>query len=345
MGAFGIFPTPYFPLIAGTVATSVAISVSLTFQPKEVLKDPDNRKKVPWLFLYMNLIVGSCTLYTFYVALFAGVDGLWQTVVAAMLTIVKFAIKYATRAVSRRLDNPDFIHGTALYTDIAGTCVSSIIFINVNAFETFLVLLAIDTAINLKHCLQIIHAVTESRKEQQQRILRRVRVCRGDARTCAVALVEMKEGTLSPQLVELCGALFFGEVTESIVPLIMGCSSWVLYNLPNCNRNWITYMWQNSEADFNQGMRYVLLDCSVQLVLLFTLLRYIQFKFGVPIAHVGVSIMNKDKVIFLLVMIACGSFYFMVFTDHAGVDTSFQFAWLQPNYNTTKLVRYDRPCS
>jgi len=257
---------------------------------------------------------------------------------------VKYIVKNLTAAIARRLDNPDFAHGTALYTDLAGTCVSTIIFVNVNQIQTFLLLLTIDTGINLKHCLRILQVVSKNQREKHQRIVRSLCVSRRDAQACAAALQELKNEPLTPHLVELCGELYFAELTESVVPLIMGFSAWIVYNYPNCNRRWITYMWQNTESDFNNGMSYVLLDCAVQLLLLFTLLWYMQFKVNIPIAHVGSAIMNKDKYLFVWTMLGVCVFFFLIFIDHAGVDTAFQFDWLRPGFNASAIIRLNRPC-
>jgi len=296
------------------------------------------------VFLMITMNVGSAFCWAFYVALFANATGNWQTAVAPLLAVGKMIVKYLAAAISKRLDHPDFAAGTALYPDICGTCVSAIIMVNVNAIQTFLLLLAIDTAINLKHCLTILSEVSKSQKEKHQRIVRHLCVTRRDPQACAAALQELKSNTLTPHLVELCGELFFTEVCESLVPLAMGMSAWVVYYLPNCNRQWITYMWQNSESDFNNGMCYVLLDCSIQLILFFSLTRYMWFKVQVPISHVGKVFMDQHKLVYTICLLGIGSFFFLIFIDHAGVDTSLRFAWLKHDYNASSVVRLMKPC-
>jgi len=306
--------------------------------------DPVMRRKIPWVLLMINLNVGSSFLYAFYVALFAYTTGYWQTAVCPLLAIVKMSVKQLSAAIVRHMDNPDFRHGTAMFTDIAGVCVSTIVFVNVTAIQTFLLLVAVDMMINLNLCLGILDQITHSQKIKHQRIVRTLCVSRRDPQACAAALKELKEETLSPDLVELCGDLFFTKITKAVVPVIMGISAWIVYYLPNCNRRWITYMWQNTESDFNTGMSYVVLDCTIQLMLFFSLTRYMKFKVGVPISHVGLVILGRHKLLFTTMMLGIGSFFFLIFIQHSGVDTTLRFDWLRPGYNASSIVRLMRPC-
>lgn len=344
LAQFDIFPVPYWPVTAGCVAVAVCLIVAIAFQPKGTLTDPVMRKKLRWALVVIMFNAGGSFLYAFYVALFSFAQGNWQTVVAPLLAVMKVGVKHSNAAISRRLENPDFKHGTALFPDICGTCVSAIIFVNVNSLQTFLLLLTIDTAINLKHCLGILAEITQSQKLKHQRIVRGLCVSRRDAQACSSAIKELQSVTLTPELVELCGDLFFGEITESLVPVIMGMSAWIAYYLPNCNRQWITFMWQNTETDFVNGMSYVALDCSIQLALFFFLTRYMRFKTGVDINHVGLAIMSRHKLLFTLMTFGITSFFFLLFVDHAGVDTSLRFKWLREGYNASAIVRLTRPC-
>lgn len=343
-GLFNTFPLPYFPVVGGCFAVPTALFSALAMQPKSVFKDPIIKKRLSWVLLMMLVNVGSGFLYALYVALFSSVPGSYQVIVAPLLPFCKVCVKYLCGYFARKVENPDFRHGTALFPDLCATCVSSIIFINVNSIDSFLVLLTIDTAINLKHCLVILSEVTKSEREKHERIVRTLCASPGGTADVAIAFRDLKATTLNPHIVEICGDFFFSEVTESLVPLVNGMAAWIAYYLPVCNRRWFTYMWQNTEEEFTQGMRYILLDCFVQLLLFFLLARYVYFKTKVPVMHVGLALANRHKLLFTWLICGLVSFYVLIFMDHSGVDTTLRFAWLKPGFNSSRIVRHMMPC-
>jgi len=340
---FHVFPIPYFPISSGALAVAVSASVTIALQSKSVLKDPVMRRRFKWALLLAILNIGSGFLYAFYVGLFVYAQGLLQSLVAPILRVVKIGVKAMAMFLAHKVDNPDFMHGSALFTDVAGTCITAIVFININSVESFLVLLAVDTGTRLQRSLEIIAQASLIERQKNERIIRGL-CTRRDVASCKAATVQLDELTMSPHLVRLCGELFFTQLTEFVVPAIMGLCSLVVYYLPSCNRLWVRYMYQNTEEQFLTGMGYLLLDCATQLLLFFASSWYLKFKAGVPITHLGFAIMNQEKLCYTLVVVGLVLFFFLLFVDHAGVDPTFKFAWLHPGYKGDSVVRLCPPC-
>ena len=83
-----------------------------------------------------------------------------------------------------------------------------------------------------------------------------------------------------------------------------------------------------TEAEFLQGMLYVLGDAATELVTLGVILAFLRWVVEVDAARVGLFLLQRHLWCYFTITVTACVFFLAVFLQHGGADTSFQFAWL-----------------
>jgi hypothetical protein len=144
---------------------------------------------------------------------------------------------------------------------------------------------------------------------------------------------------------EYTGTLFLGELAEIICPLGMTLGSLCVYYLPNCYRSHVRYMNDVTEDAFLLGMTYALLDVFIQALTLGVVVIFLDRAFGISVLSVGFSILDRHKYTYAMLCIGLTGFFYSVYAEQSGVDSSFQFKWFEQNGESAwQLQRFHKPC-
>lgn len=143
----------------------------------------------------------------------------------------------------------------------------------------------------------------------------------------------------NPRLLALMATLFFSEIVECVVPSVMALASLVIYYWPTGIRDYMLFMNNNlsttTEAEFLQGMLYVLLDALIQTGLFVSFTKLIRRITGVNLFDLGHFLASKHPHFFLCVIPGACIYFFGFFLEHNGCDDKFEFLWLREGFNAS----------
>ena len=126
--------------------------------------------------------------------------------------------------------------------------------------------------------------------------------------------------------------LFFSELVEFLQPLIMGGASLAIFYHPlNDNCRFLTFMNDIPDEEFVSGMKYVLLDASIQLVMSLVLITFLRRKLRIDVFRVGAYTLKRTPLCFWYTSLAGCIFFLSIYLQHLGSDDTFKFPWLAAN--------------
>ena len=139
-----------------------------------------------------------------------------------------------------------------------------------------------------------------------------------------------REMTMSPRVAFVAGNLFFSELVECFIPIVMGlCILMVYYHPFSRNCQYLDILNDKSEAEVLTGVKYVVIDAAVELSLFACLATFLKIKLHTDIVQIGSHLISRTPSFFLL-MTTTSVLYFMAMAmAHSGTDTTFMFSWLK----------------
>ena len=137
---------------------------------------------------------------------------------------------------------------------------------------------------------------------------------------------------MDPQVAYICGNLFFAELVEAVQPMVMAGTCLAIYYSPftdNCR--FFTFMNSISEEAFLLGMKFVLIEAVIQLIVSIFLFLFLIKQLKVDVFRVGAHILNKNLFHFWCMSFFCCLYFLAGFLPHLGSDSKFEFEWLFGN--------------
>ena len=123
----------------------------------------------------------------------------------------------------------------------------------------------------------------------------------------------------------------------------MAASCFIIYYNPfykNCR--YIVLMNAIPEEEFVRGMKYVLVEASIQLLTSVCLLTFLRKKLRIDVFRVGQYILMRTPLYFWVCGLFASTYYFSIHIQHLGYDETFKFAWLFDE-NVTHYIPADAP--
>ncbi len=134
---------------------------------------------------------------------------------------------------------------------------------------------------------------------------------------------------LNPQVLHTCANLFMSELIEIVVPAVVGICSVIIWYQPSGIRQYVSYLQAIDEKTFLTGLKYISIECAVQLVSAFLTLEGLRRMTDVNCFTVGVFLVRKHLTYYILVVPTAVIFFLTCFVEHWGNDATLKFEWLR----------------
>mmetsp|Transcript_23490 Transcript_23490/g.48850 ORF Transcript_23490/g.48850 Transcript_23490/m.48850 type:complete len:564 (+) Transcript_23490:176-1867(+) len=358
-----IFPIPYF-MVTIALPTAILLFILIYFTyPKSIRRSPGFKFVMVKTFAVTLLNVGTVLCFVLFNAIFVSADSELQSFLAFLLPMIKVLVKVSTKMVcTKYLNNPNGAHAAGYFVECTCGAISAVIFTNINDPLSFALILAVDIGENLFYgfsmLVQIIDvwrtsfmetkSLLDDEKEKHELLatkgaMEKIRTAHASGSIDRVhstinQKMESCEDILShPTLAFLCANLFFSELTECVVPLLMMILSVSVYYLSE-KCSFMAYMNDKTEEQFLRGVKYAMIDTALELFIFLAYAAFLQKKAGVDLIRVGRHIMAQNSQYFFFMTIAACLYFQFMFIQHVGTDTSFQFDWLREGFNATEAV-------
>jgi hypothetical protein len=311
--------------------------------------------------------VAAALLFVLYNAWFQTLSGEHQSMASFLLPLMKAAVKLSTKYyVAHQLHNSDAAHAAGYFVECTSAAISAIIFTNIRDPITFVFILLVDVAENLFYGANMLACIIDMWKEKMdatvsmyQETLENMEVQEegedGEAEEASLMAANSplsphrqislknfkahvdsaKDITYNSRIAFLSANLFFAEVVEFCVPLLMTFMSWSIYYLTD-KCVFIDYMTDKTEEQFRRGLKYSLIDALLEFVVFVVIGAFLAKRVDVNVLAVGMHIIEFHASYFVSITIASCMFYQAIFIAQVGTDTSFQFSWLKDDYNATE---------
>jgi len=353
-GGFGVFPVPVLHMSLGVPACAVLLSTLWAGYPAALREDAAFRRTALCALACNAIAIASAMGLVVFNAFFqqARGQGITQSLLALGLPVYRLLLKILVKRVTRAGGNPDFMHGSAFAIELEVSMLCAVIFTNIDSWLTFILLVGMDLVVNLGYVVMITLTVIH----EQQATMRKLRQTNARLRSRllsggggATGIEDEGEDkdedpgsgaltiTRNPKVAYLCANLYFAEFTECVGPCIMGIVSLIIYNLPNDNSRFISFMDPRlkTREEFLHGMVFVLLDATIEALTFSGLVAYMRRVVKIDPLPVGWFIVQRHSMFYFVVHLTfCGFFIFM-FLRHTGCDPGLRFAWLEEGFMYT----------
>ena len=359
----GWYPLPYTVMLGAGVAGPTIVAATYFTYPVAMRSGSAFRR----VFLVSAFVfVANCSvnmLLVLFYSLFASATSGEQFFYALILPVVKIVTKIGSKNFATNYCDPSFAHGAGMFTEFSFGCFMALLFTAVDDTLTFVLLVALELLQNIVSAVQIAvvldsvldapppkqadgneaaAAIVKSRAKQTccavvaratyeagGVLARTTRVTRSAAkkiwRGCSG---EEDRNTTNPIVAHLCCNLCCSELAEIFAPLLMAGVMMLIYYGPSGNAAYFTFMRDLSDAEFLQGMLYVLIDVCLETVTFLLLIFVIKRQARVDVLRVGFFLVEQHPWYYFLMLVAPSLFFLHMFLEHSGTDPHFEFQWL-----------------